>query len=96
MPLMKITRNFPYLGVTYPVGASADFPEATCQRMESARPPYGLRISDGELEALTAPHAGFDGMTKTELVAYADEHGIEVSSSWTKARLLDAVSGGGA
>jgi hypothetical protein len=95
MPLMKIMRSFPYLGFTHHVGASADFPEATCQRMESAHPPYGVRVSDGELEALTAPHAGFEGMTNAELVAYANEHGIEVSSSWTKTRLLDAVSGGG-
>ena len=31
-------------------------------------------------------------MTKAELIDYANEHGIEVSESWTKAEIIDAIN----
>ena len=34
-----------------------------------------------------------DTMTKAELIAYAEEQGIQVSSSWTKAEIIAAIRG---
>ena len=33
----------------------------------------------------------FESMTKAQLIAYAEEHNIEVSSSWTKAQIIEAI-----
>jgi len=31
-------------------------------------------------------------MTKAELIDYANEHGVEVSESWTKAEIIEAIN----
>lgn len=97
MPLMKITRAFPFRGVTYEVGASADFPPVTCERMESARPPFGVRVEDEELETLTAPEPTvlrpLEEHTKDELLAIAAERGVEVYKSWTVDRIIARLYG---
>lgn len=41
---MEITRPFPWKGRVFSVGQSFDFPEASCERMERANPPFGRRI----------------------------------------------------
>jgi hypothetical protein len=57
MPFVKLSRAFPFGGVTYPVGAEIEVPDATADRMVASRPPFGVVIDDAELEALTEPSA---------------------------------------
>jgi hypothetical protein len=38
----------------------------------------------GGVEAEPAAEPNIDTMTKAQLLAYADEHGVEVDESWTK------------
>lgn len=40
---------------------------------------------------VNADSPDLSAMTKAELVAYAEDHGIEVSSSWTKAEIIAAI-----
>ena len=57
MPIVKLSRAFPFGGVTYPVGSEVEVPDATADRMVASRPPFGVVIDDAELEALTEPSA---------------------------------------
>ena len=46
--------------------------------------------SEGEPESAEKP---LEDMTKAELLAYAQEHGIEAYESWTKAEIIAAIEG---
>lgn len=84
----------------------ADIP-ATDLKEAFAEPPapdlnQGLQTPmaqiDDEGNPVTGPKAdaggagGLDGMTKAELVDEAERRGVEVSSSWTKQEIIDALN----
>jgi hypothetical protein len=75
MPMMRMTRPWPYHGRVYQPGASADFPEETCQRMEAGRPPFGVRVEEAELEQLTEPEPA--GPTADDFTSSAIDAMIE-------------------
>ena len=45
---MEITRPYPFKGRVFSVGQVFEFEEPTCQRMESANPPFGKRLETVE------------------------------------------------
>ena len=48
------------------------------------------RVAAG-IEAAPEPKADLESMTKAELVAYAEEHGVEVAASALKADIIAAI-----
>ncbi len=89
MPFVKLTRAFPFRGVTYPVGSEIEVPEATADRMVASRPPFGVVIHELELEALTEPSAPEFTSGALELLEdnglLSDEYGGDAAGKVTKA-----------
>lgn len=71
----------------------ADHEGATVMPGESSQPVtpmLSLNTDDGSAGG-DAPEGGYDEMTKAELVDLADERGVEVSSSWKKDEIIEAL-----
>ena len=71
--------------VTPNVQALIDRYEDNYATVEQATAPDNVERRAGEVN--------LDDMTKDELVDEADRRGVEVSKSWTKAEILDALNG---
>ena len=74
--LMLVTRESGYWrgGRHYPPGSSLTVPESAARAMEAANPPFGRRITDEELAALTEPAVD----ATPGAIALAEERGIDL------------------
>ena len=52
---MEVTRPYPRGGRTFDVGESIEVEAHVASSMEAASPPFGRRLTDEELDELTAP-----------------------------------------
>lgn len=55
---MRITRRYPRGGTTYGIGAVITVPEHVAKSMETARPPFGVRIGADSGPGRTQAGAG--------------------------------------
>lgn len=68
----------------------ADHEGATVMPGESSQPVTMLDLNT-QSEADEASEGGYEEMTKAELVDLADERGVEVSASWKKDEIIEAL-----
>lgn len=71
--LVEVTRRYPLHGKTHGVGKVIPVPEAVARNMETARPPFGRRVSDEDPETvveISATEKAFD---------LAEEKGLDLT-----------------
>jgi len=82
-----------YVDDVVPVQAMEQ-PEIAAEPSESDSEPVseqeGTEVQEDASEASEAV-TELEGMTKSELIQYADDHGVHVLQSWTKAEIIAAI-----
>ena len=93
-PTHTITRDADGGYVVTPIPEPEPEPETTPEPSESDSEPVseqeGTEVQEGDSEA-SETVTELEGMTKSELIQYADDHGVHVLQSWTKAEIIAAI-----
>lgn len=64
--------------------------QATESDSEPVSEQEGTEVQEGASEA-SGTVTDLSGMTKSDLIQYADDHGVHVLQSWTKAEIIAAI-----
>ena len=89
-PTHTITRDADGGYVVTPIPEPEPEPEPTESDSEPVSEQEGTEVQYGDSEA-SETVTELDGMTKSELIQYADDHGVHVLQSWTKAEIIAAI-----